>query len=448
MAFVHRLGINKLLAPLKPLVDPLVNVRPNARLAKACNVWDLRECAAKRTHQMCFGYLDSGADDEIAIRRSRGAYADYEMHYNVLAGNSPETLDLRTKIFGRDVNLPFFMCPTAGHRMFHTLGERAGASVAAEKGILFGLSSLATTSVDDIGKEHPREWPKVFQLYLWKDKELNRDLLQAAREHGYDAVALTADFTWFGNRERDHRNGFSVPPNYSARQIWEAMKRPAWTWDVLSTPVYTYANINKDVPAESMAAFINAQLSPDFNWKDAEWLAQEWGGKLALKGVVRADDAVKALDNGFTSLWVSNHGGRQLETAPPTVDLLPEIRAAVGSDVEIVVDGGVMRGTDIAKALALGADSVGVGKAFLYGLAAGGRPGVKRAIDMLEVELERAMGLLGTRTVADLKERGPELIRRRANMPQLPHIPPRSMAPTHAELVASARTQERRSKTG
>ena len=156
-----------------------------------------------------------------------------------------------------------------------------------------------------------------------------------------------------------------LPPNYSARQIWEAMKRPAWTWDVLSTPVYTYANINKDVPAESMAAFINAQLSPDFNWKDAEWLAQEWGGKLALKGVVRADDAVKALDNGFTSLWVSNHGGRQLETAPPTVDLLPEIRAAVGSDVEIIVDGGVMRGTDIAKALALGADSVGVGKAFL-----------------------------------------------------------------------------------
>ena len=447
MAFVHRLGINKLLAPLRPLVNPIVNAAPNARLAKAVNVWDLRECASKRTHQMCFGYLDSGADDEIAIRRSRSAYSDYEMHYNVLAGNSPETLDLRTQIFGREVNLPFFMCPTAGHRMFHTLGERAGASVAAEKGILFGLSSLATTSVTDIGKEHPPTRPKVFQLYLWKDKELNRDLLQAAREHGYDAVALTADFTWFGNRERDHRNGFSVPPNYSARQIWEAIKRPAWTWDVLSTPVYTYANINKNVPAESMAAFINAQLSPDFNWKDAEWLAQEWGGKLALKGVVRADDAVKALDNGFSSLWVSNHGGRQLETAPPTVDLLPEIRAAVGTDVEIIVDGGVMRGTDIAKALALGADAVGVGKAFLYGLAAGGRPGVLRAINMLEDELQRAMGLLGTRTVAELKERGPELIRRRANMPQLPYIPPRSMAPTHAQLMNSAKGGARKRTT-
>merc|ERR1712078_243799 len=231
------------------------------------------------------------------------------------------------------------------------------------------------------------EYPKVFQLYLWKDKGLNRALLQKAREHGYDAVALTADFTWFGNRERDTRNGFSVPPNYSVRQIVEAIKRPAWTWDLLVNDVYTYANIDKNVPAESMAAFINKQLCPDFNWKDAEWLSNEWGGNLSLKGVVRPDDAVKALDHGFNSLWVSNHGGRQLETAVPTIDVLPSIRAAV------VMDGGVMRGTDIAKALAMGADAVGVGKAYLYGLAAGGKP--------------------GARTVEELKARGPELIKKR-----------------------------------
>jgi len=414
MAFIHRFGLDKFFKIFDPIVRPVVNYLPDARLANAVNVWDLRDCAALRTHLMCFGYLDSGADDEIAINRSRSAYADYEMHYNLLAGNSPETLDLKTKIFGRDVNAPFFMCPTAGHRMFHTLGERASAQVAAEKGLLFGLSSLATTSVEDIGKEHPRTWPKVFQLYLWKDKGLNRDLLAQAREGGYDAVALTADFTWFGNRERDRRNGFSVPPNYSVKQIWEAVKRPAWTWDLLTTPVYTYANINKEVPAESMAAFINSQLCPDFTWQDAEWIAQEWGGELALKGVVRADDAVKALDHGFTSIWVSNHGGRQLETAPPTIDVLPEIRAAVGNDVQIVLDGGVMRGTDIAKAIALGADAVGVGKAFLYGLAAGGTPGVRKAIDILRDELERAMGLLGCRTVEELKIRGPQLIRKRS----------------------------------
>ena len=371
MAFIHRLGLNKVFRLFDPVVRPIVNYLPDARLEKCVNTWDLRAAAELRTHKMCFGYLDSGADDEIAINRSRSAYAEYEMHYNLLAGNSPETLDLKTKIFGRDVNLPFFMCPTAGHRMFHTIGERAGAQVANEKKILFGLSSLATTSVEDIGKEHPKELPKVFQLYLWKDKGLNRALLQKAREHGYDAVALTADFTWFGNRERDRRNGFSVPPNYSVQQIVEAIKRPAWTWDLLTHDVYTAANINKDVPAESMANFINSQLCPDFDWKDAEWLANEWGGNLALKGVVRADDAVKCLDHGFNSIWVSNHGGRQLETAPPTIDVLPEIRAAVGPDVPIVLDGGIMRGTDIAKAIAMGADAVGVGKVSTCGRRAG-----------------------------------------------------------------------------
>ena len=178
--------------------------------------------------------------------------------------------------------------PTAGHRMFHTHGEKASAAVAMDKGLLFSLSTMATTSVEEIGRLHSRSLPKVFQLYLWKDKGLNRDLLQRARDGGYDAVALTADLSWFGNRERDRRNGFSVPPSYSLNQIWEAAKRPAWTWDLLTTPVYTYANINGDVPAESMANFINSQLAPDFTWQDAEWVAHEWGGKLALKGVVRA----------------------------------------------------------------------------------------------------------------------------------------------------------------
>merc|ERR1711924_377613 len=199
----------------------------------------------------------------------------------------------------------------------------------------------------------------------------------------------------------------------SVRQIVEAIKRPAWTWDLLVNDVYTYANIDKNVPAESMAAFINKQLCPDFNWQDAEWLANEWGGELALKGVVRQDEAVKALDHGFTSLWVSNHGGRQLETSVPTIDALPGIRQAVGDDVEIILDGGVMRGTDIAKAIAMGADAVGIGKAYLYGLAAGGKPGVVKAIDILEDELERAMGPLGCRTVEDLKREGPSLIRKR-----------------------------------
>ena len=408
---MHRYVPMSLLRLFSPLVTPLVNAAPKSRLERAANVWDLREAAKLRTHRMCFDYLDGGADDEIALARSRSAYSDYHLHYHVLAGNSPETLDLRTKIFNRDVSLPFFMCPTAGHRMWHTEGELASASVAAEKNMLFSLSSLATTSIADVAKHHPASLPKCFQLYLFKDRGLNRDLLAAAREAGYDAVALTADLTWFGNRERDKRNGFSVPPDYSVKQIVEAIKRPAWTWDYLTNPTYTYANIANDLPAEAMSYYISRQFAPDFTWQEAEWIASEWGGQLALKGVVRADDAVKALDHGFSTIWISNHGGRQLETAPPPISVLQEIRDAVGDDVEVIMDGGVMRGTDIAKALALGANSVGIGKAYLYGLAAGGSRGVRRAVDMLDDELRRAMGLLGCRTTKELRERGRELVR-------------------------------------
>jgi len=192
-----------------------------------------------------------------------------------------------------------------------------------------------------------------------------------------------------------------------------AVKRPAWTWDFITNPPYTYACINSDVPADSLASFVNSQINPAFDWKDAEWLVSEWGDNCAIKGVVRPDDALKAVDVGFSTMWVSNHGARQLETSPATIDVLPSIRAAVGPDVEIIMDGGVQRGTDICKALALGADSVGVGKPYLYGLTAGGAPGVIKALDILRVELERAMGLVGAGTVEDLKRKGPSLIKGR-----------------------------------
>ena len=189
--------------------------------------------------------------------------------------------------------------------------------------------------------------------------------------------------------------------------------RPAWTWDLLANDPYTYALLDRDTPADSLAAFVNSQLAPDFDWKDAEWLCQEWDGPVAIKGVVRPEDAKRALDTGFSTIWVSNHGGRQLDGSPATIDVLPKIRDAVGDDVEIILDGGVQRGTDIAKALALGANAVGIGKPNLYGLGAGGTAGTKKAMEILRVELERAMGLLGTGTVADLRARGKELVVRR-----------------------------------
>ena len=359
---------------------------------------------------MVFDYLDAGADDEISLRRGKDAYSELEMHYKVLAGIKPP-LDLSTKIFGCDVKLPFFGCPTAGNRMFHWEGETAAAKAAQTHGTLYGLSSLATTGITEIGELC--KGPKVFQLYVWKDRELVKEVLAKAKEGGFDALALTVDFTWYGNRERDIRNDFSIPPKYTIGQMLEAIKKPAWTYDFLSHEPYTYACINTEVPADSLAAFVNSQIMPEFSWQDAEWLLGEWNGPAAIKGVIRPEDALTAVETGFSTMWVSNHGARQLETSPATIDVLPSIREAVGPDVEIIMDGGVQRGTDIAKALALGADSVGVGKPYLWGLAAGGEQGVTKAYEILKVELDRAMGLLGTPTVAALKKEGPSLIKRR-----------------------------------
>jgi len=404
----HKLGVHKVLKhiPLNAVFDA-----PYKRaLKRAVNISDLRLIAKSRSHKMVFDYLDAGADDEISLRRGKDAYSELEMHYKVLAGIKPP-LDLSTKIFGMDVKLPFFGCPTAGNRMFHWEGEAAAARAAETHGTLYGLSSLATTGITEISELH--NGPKVFQLYVWKDRELVKEVISKAKEGGFGALALTVDFTWYGNRERDIRNDFSVPPKYSVPQMIEAIRKPAWTYDFLSNEPYTYACINTDVPADSLAAFVNSQLSPEFSWSDAEWLLGEWNGPAAPKGVVRPEDAKKAVEIGFSSIWVSNHGARQLETSPATIDVLPSIREAVGPDVEIILDGGVQRGTDIAKALALGADSVGVGKPYLWGLAAGGYDGVNKAYDILKVELDRAMGLLGTATVEDLKREGPSLIKRR-----------------------------------
>jgi len=311
---------------------------------------------------MVFDYMDGGAEDEITLRRNKDAFAEWEFHFGVLRGLQPP-LDLSTTLFGKRVQLPFFTCPTAGNQMFHWQGEWAAAQVAQEFGAAYALSSLSTTSIPDIVQAHSAEWPKIFQLYVWKDREIVRDVLQQAKEEGFQALALTVDVSWMGNRERDPRNGFTVPPTYAWSQIMAAAQAPAWTLDFLSRPPYSYACFSSnDVPATSMAAFVGSQLSPDFHWKDAEWLLGEWThGPTAIKGVVRPDDAVRAQELGFTTIWVSNHGGRQLETSPATIDVLPSIRQAVGPQMEIILDGGIQRGTDIAKALALGANGVGIG---------------------------------------------------------------------------------------
>ena len=401
-------ALHRLCAPLRPLV-PLLDVGHGRRLAAAVNLADLRSCAEARAHKMVFDYIDGGADDEITLQRSRSVYSDLDMHYDVLSGHG--TVDLRTKLFGHSLGLPFFCAPTAGQRMFHVDGEEAAATVSAEHSMLFCLSSLATTGLEDVAAIH--SGPKLLQLYLWKDRAIVRDILQRAKEEGFTALALTADTSWFGNRERDPRNGFTIPPSYSARQVYDALRRPAWSLDFTSHPPprFAVAAAGSAEAAEGLSAYFNSMMSKDYSWQDAEWLLGEWNGQSALKGVCQPEDAKRAVAAGFDAVWISNHGGRQLETSPPTASLVPRVRAALGPDVPLIVDGGIMRGTDIAKALALGADAVGVGRGYLYGLAAGGTPGVRKAIGVLRSEFDRAMGLLGTPSIAELKRRGPELVR-------------------------------------
>ena len=403
---------SKLFASLRPLARVLD--RPAmSRLERAVNIADLRACAARRAPRMVFDYIDGAADDEISLNRNRTAYSDLELHYHVLSGHGH--VDLRAgTLFGHEMALPFFCAPTAGQKMFHREGEAAAARVCSENSTLFCLSALGTTSVHEISAIH--SGPKVLQLYLWKDRDLMRDVLQRAREAGFTGIALTGDTAWFGKRERDPRNGFTMPPTYSPQQIWQAVNAPAWSLDFISHPPMKFEVAYGDKPAEALAEYFNSKMSKDYSWKDAEWLLGEWGGHAALKGVCRPDDAATAVSLGFNAVWVSNHGGRQLETSPPTIDLLPSVREAVGATVPIIVDGGIMRGTDVAKALALGADYVGVGRAYLYGLAAGGTPGVRKAVDVLRTELERAMGLLGVPNVHELKRRGAELVKRRRSV--------------------------------
>jgi isopentenyl diphosphate isomerase/L-lactate dehydrogenase-like FMN-dependent dehydrogenase len=397
-------------------------------LQNATSIMEIRQIAKQRAHRMIFDYMDGGADDEVTLRRNQEAFSDYEFRRKTLDDDdSPLSLtdiSLSTTLFSHHVDLPFFACPTAGNKMFHVQGEAAVAQVAKERSTVYTMSSLSTTSFHDICQMLPassNKVPKVFQLYVWKDRALVKDLLhQAKRDHGFTGLALTVDATWMGNRERDIRNGFSIPPDYGMQQTIQAMRAPAWTLDFVTHDPYKYACINQDVPAESLVSFIHRQLTPDFGWQDAEWVLGEWVGggngtdsdtfTAALKGVVRPEDAVHAAQMGFDTVWISNHGGRQLDTAPATVDVLSQIKEALAkiqrSHVVIVLDGGIQCGADIAKALALGANGVGIGKPYLWGLCAGGYEGVQKVFEILETQLRACMAELGVAGIDELKELG------------------------------------------
>ena len=366
-----------------------------SNIEKCFNINDFREAARRRAHKMVFDYIDGGSDDEKTLKKNTSAYDNYELLYKVLSGvDNPDT---STTLLGEKIDVPFILSPSAGNRLFHTDGERGPALAAEKVGTIYSLATLSSISIEEIGKL--TKTPKWFQLYVWKDRGLVKEMLDRAKAAGFTAMILTVDLPIAGNRERDPKNGFTIPPKIGPKQIWEGIKAPQWTLDYLLKPTITYANLSSATSAATLNKFIEEQMDASFNWHDAEWLLGEWNGPSILKGVVRTDDAIRAERTGFNAISISNHGGRQLDTSPAPLSCLEPIRDAVSDKTELIVDGGIRRGTDVLKALTLGANAVSFARPYLYGLAAGGEAGAIRAVEHIRDAIIRDMILLGAGSI-------------------------------------------------
>ncbi len=368
-------------------------------IARARNIADLRRMARARLPRMVFDYIDGGADDELTLGRSVSRFRDIELVWDALA-NVAE-IDTTTTIMGAPSASPFFIGPTATSRLFHPrAGELAVARAAHAAGVPYACSTLASAAVEDIAAVNPGT--KWFQVYVWKDRELVKDMLARAKAAGFSAILLTVDVPVAGNRERDYVNNFTIPPKVTWRTATQALAAPSYLWDLVTTPEIRPANFGHMRIDGGLIGFINTQFDRTVTWDDARWLRDTWDGKLAIKGIATPGDAQRCIGVGADAVWVSNHGGRQLDTAPATIDTLPGIADAVAGRAEIIFDGGVRRGSDIVKALASGATAVALGRAYLYGLAAGGERGVQRALEIMDSELRRTMALCGRAKLSGL----------------------------------------------
>ena len=374
------------------------------KLKDCHNYSDFRNLAKQRLPSPIFNYIDGAADDEVTYRRNTESFNDVYLIPNVLAG--VENIDLSTTVFGRKLDLPLYCAPTALQRLFHHDGERAVAKAAQKFGTMFGISSLSTVSVEEIG--NLIDTPKMFQFYFHKDRGLNSNMLDRAREAKFDVLALTVDTITGGNRERDLRTGFTIPPKLSLSGALSFVLKPSWGINYLTKPKFELPHLKDHVGAGtstviSIGEYFSTMLDESMNWNDAERLCAEWGGHFALKGVMSVEDAKRAIDIGCTGIMVSNHGGRQLDGACAPFDQLMEIVDAVGHKIDVICEGGIQRGTHVLKALAAGAKACSGGRLYLYALAGAGQLGVERALSNLQAEIVRDMKLMGCRKVADLK---------------------------------------------
>ncbi len=388
------------LRPLLRFKAPTLDRRA-ARLASAADLWDLRRIARRRAPQSAFDYVDGGAGSELTLQRSREAFESTELLPRIL--HSTPAADLSTTIAGGPSALPFGIAPTGFTRFMHAEGEDAGAAAADAAGIPFTLSTMGTRSIEAVADTTGagRRW---FQLYLWKERERSLDLIRRAEAAGYDTLLVTVDTPVAGRRLRDVRNGMTIPPQLTLRTVLDASRRPEWWFNFLTTDPLSFASIS--LASADLPTIINTIFDPTLSIADLEWIRSVWPGRLFVKGVLTAEDTRRSLDAGADGLVVSNHGGRQLDRAPVSLRALGEVRAEAGAGVEVILDSGVMSGADIVSALGLGADFVLIGRAYLYGLMAGGEQGVARAIELLAGEVEAAMMLMGTATIADLKASG------------------------------------------
>ena len=412
-------------ADLRPLLRfkaPRLD-RKAARLADALTIDDLRRIARRRTPTAVFDYTEGAAESEISIARARQAFEDIEFHPNVLR----DVAEVRTdrQVLGGPVALPFGIAPTGFTRMMQTEGEVAGARVAGRYGIPFSLSTMGTTSIEDVraANPHGRNW---FQLYLWKDRDRSMALVDRAAKAGFDTLLVTVDVPVAGARLRDKRNGFSIPPALSARTVLDALPRPWWWWDFLTTEPLAFASLDRW--SGTVGELIDTMFDATVDLQDLAWIRDQWPGKVVVKGIQALDDARRVADVGVDGIVLSNHGGRQLDRAPIPFHLLPDVVREVGSEYEILLDTGIRSGADVVAAVALGARFTLVGRAYLYGLMAGGEAGVDRAVDILAGQVRRTMQLLGVTSLDELEPRHVTQLQRLAPVPR--SVPPIEAATT------------------
>jgi L-lactate dehydrogenase (cytochrome) len=373
------------------------------RLERANNIADLRQLARRRLPGPIFDYIDGGADDEVTLERNMSAFSTYEIVPDVLTDVS--SIKTRTTLFGEPLDWPLMLAPTGLTRMFHGDAELAVARAAAKQGLLYSLSTLGTTRLEALAQAF--RGPKVFQIYIFKDRGLTAEFVARCKAAGFHGLALTVDTPVAGNRERDRVNGLSLPPRLTLRSMLSFAAHPFWSVPALFGSKFDFVNVSHRVDPLaggpiSLFDYIGGQFDRSLTWADVEWLAREWGGPLAIKGLMTPEDATRAIASGASGVMISNHGGRQLDGAPAPVDQIAAVREKLGEGPDVICDGGIRRGSDVVKARALGATACSIGRPYLYGLAAGGEAGVDRALSLLRQEFERTLTLAGVNDVSRL----------------------------------------------